>query len=477
MPKINPRIKSIDDLLGLDAAEESPIEPTPSVSLPTKNTIITLPPQAIRAFRGHPFRLYEGDRLNDLVESISEHGVLNPAIIRKIERDEDGFEYEMLAGHNRQNAAAIANRELPCIVKENLSDEDAWIYVIETNVLQRSFSEMLPSEKAAVLALRQAIAEYLHRTEGLSYDPASQIVVTPGAMGALFLALKVLLNPGDEVIVNEPCWTNYVQQIRMCGGVPVSVKTNAQRGFDLDVSAIAEAVTDKTKAIILNSPCNPTGAVASTETLLQLAELAQKQDLVILADEVYKHILFDGRTYTSFAALPGMKERTLVIDSLSKTYAMTGWRIGYAAGPENVIRNMVKLQENVSACAATPCQVAAIEALEGPQDHLKYMVEQYRLRRDYVMKRISEIPGLSCHAPAGTFYAFIDISQLGMPCEEFAMKLLEERQVVVVPGTAFGEFGEGYIRLSYATSMQCLEQGLQELEEFVRSHETKGDPA
>ena len=151
MPKINPRIKSIDDLLGLDAAEERPIEPTPSVSLPTKNTIITLPPQAIRAFRGHPFRLYEGDRLNDLVESIAEHGVLNPVIIRKIERDEDGFEYEMLAGHNRQNAAAIANRELPCIVKENLSDEDAWIYVIETNVLQRSFSEMLPSEKAAVL--------------------------------------------------------------------------------------------------------------------------------------------------------------------------------------------------------------------------------------------------------------------------------------------------------------------------------------
>lgn len=154
MPKINPRIKSIDDLLGLDAAEKSPIEPTPFVSLPTKNTIITLPPQAIRAFRGHPFRLYEGDRLNDLVESVSEHGVLNPAIIRKIEQDEDGFEYEMLAGHNRQNAATIANRELPCIVKENLSDEDAWIYVIETNVLQRSFSEMLPSEKAAVLALR-----------------------------------------------------------------------------------------------------------------------------------------------------------------------------------------------------------------------------------------------------------------------------------------------------------------------------------
>lgn len=298
-----------------------------------------------------------------------------------------------------------------------------------------------------------------------------------GAMGALFLALKVLLNPGDEVIVNEPCWTNYIQQIRMCGGVPVSVKTDAQRGFDLDVSAVAETITSKTKAIILNSPCNPTGAVASAETLSQLAKLAQERDLVVLADEVYKHILFDGRTYTGFATLPGMKERTLVIDSLSKTYAMTGWRIGYAAGPEELIRNMIKLQENVSACAATPCQVAAIEALEGSQDHLKYMVEQYRLRRDYVIQRIAEIPGLSCHTPAGTFYAFINISRLGMPCEEFAMKLLEEKQVVVVPGTAFGDFGEGYIRLSYATSMECLEQGLEALEEFVRAHAAQGDRA
>lgn len=186
MPKINPRIKSIDDLLGLDAAEESPIEPTPSVSLPTKNTIITLPPQAIRAFRGHPFRLYEGDRLNDLVESISEHGVLNPAIIRKIERDEDGFEYEMLAGHNRQNAAAIANRELPCIVKENLSDEDAWIYVIETNVLQRSFSEMLPSEKAAVLALRYSK------------------MICQGRRNDIVEELKRLENP-DEIRENGTC--------------------------------------------------------------------------------------------------------------------------------------------------------------------------------------------------------------------------------------------------------------------------------
>lgn len=186
MPKINPRIKSIDDLLGLDAAEESSVEPTPSLSLPTKNTIVTLPPQAIRSFRGHPFRLYEGDRLSDLVESISEHGVLTPVIIRKIERDEDGFEYEMLAGHNRQNAAAIANRELPCIVKENLSDEDAWIYVIETNVLQRSFSEMLPSEKAAVLALRYSK------------------MICQGRRNDIIEELKRLENP-DEIRKNGTC--------------------------------------------------------------------------------------------------------------------------------------------------------------------------------------------------------------------------------------------------------------------------------
>ena len=234
MPKINPRIKSIDDLLGLDAAEERPIEPTPSVSLPTKNTIITLPPQAIRAFRGHPFRLYEGDRLNDLVESISEHGVLNPAIIRKIERDEDGFEYEMLAGHNRQNAAAIANRELPCIVKENLSDHDAWIYVIETNVLQRSFSEMLPSEKAAVLALRYSkmicqgrrndIIEELKKLEnpdeikeketggsdfhriksrdalGADYNLTGRSVATYIRINELSVALKIRIDDGEFTI-------------------------------------------------------------------------------------------------------------------------------------------------------------------------------------------------------------------------------------------------------------------------------------
>lgn len=323
------------------------------------------------------------------------------------------------------------------------------------------------SANAGLLTLREAVSGYLKRTEGLEYDPVSQIVVTPGAMGALYLALKTILNPGDEVIVSEPCWTNYIQQIQMCGGTAVSVQTDPKRGFDLDVEAIRSAVTDRTRAIILNSPCNPTGAVASREALDALAQVAKEFDLAVLADEVYKHILFDGAEYTSLASLPDMVKRTLVIDSLSKTYAMTGWRVGFAAGPAEVISQMTKLQENTSACASTPCQWAAIEALNGPQTHLAHMREQYRIRRDYVMDQIASIPGLSCSKPQGTFYAFLDIRQSGLDSETFAMRLLEEEQVVLVPGTAFGEFGEGYIRLSYAASMESLEQGFDRIAAFM----------
>ena len=330
------------------------------------------------------------------------------------------------------------------------------------------------SENAGLLALRQAIARYLARTEGLSYDPASQIVVTPGAMGALFLALKVLLNPGDEVIVNEPCWTNYIQQIRMCGGVPVSVKTDAQRGFDLDVSAVAETITSKTKAIILNSPCNPTGAVASAETLSQLAKLAQERDLVVLADEVYKHILFDGRTYTGFATLPGMKERTLVIDSLSKTYAMTGWRLGYAAAPDLILKQMLKIHQYAIMCAPTTSQYAAVSALKNGDPDVEMMRESYDQRRRFLLNAFREM-GIDCFEPLGAFYTFPNISRFGMTSEEFATKLLMEEKVAVVPGTAFGACGEGFVRISYAYSLKSLKEALSRIERFVKRHDGKAE--
>ena len=319
--------------------------------------------------------------------------------------------------------------------------------------------------------LRNQIAALVRRKYRLCYDADKEILVTVGGSEAIDNTIRAIVNVGDEVLIPEPSFVCYKPLTQMAGGVPVPLPTRAEDQFKLTADSLRAAITPRTKLLIL------TGAIMTRDELQAIATVIKDTNIIVLSDEIYNSLTYGPDRHVCFAELDGMKERTIVVDGFSKSYAMTGWRIGYAAGPENVIRNMVKLQENVSACAATPCQVAAIEALEGPQDHLKYMVEQYRLRRDYVMRRISEIPGLSCHAPAGTFYAFIDISQLGMPCEEFAMKLLEERQVVVVPGTAFGEFGEGYIRLSYATSMQCLEQGLQELEEFVRSHETEGDPA
>ena len=324
------------------------------------------------------------------------------------------------------------------------------------------------SENAGILPLREAISGYLQRELGQKYDPVTEITVTPGAMAALYQGLKVILNPEDEVIVIEPCWTNYLQQILMCGGVPVSVSADAEKGFSLDVSAIRKAITKKTKAIIINSPCNPTGAVLEKEELKQLAALAQEFDLLVISDEVYKHILFDDASFFSIATLPGMRERTLVVDSFSKTFAMTGFRVGYAAGPSEIIGNMTKLQENISACVAMPSQYAALEALSGGTEHLQYMVKCYKERRDYLAERLSAMPLVSWLPSKGTFYAFVSVRDTGFSSEEFAMKLLEEKQVVVVPGDAFGEYGEGYIRISFATSMEQLEKGMDAMESFLK---------
>lgn len=324
------------------------------------------------------------------------------------------------------------------------------------------------SANAGILPLRQAISESLHKEMGILYDPVKEITVTTGAMGALYLTLKSILDPGDEVIVCEPYWTNYIQQVKMCQGVPRLVVCREENEFMLDVQDLERAVTERTKAVILNSPSNPTGSVLDHKSLEGIAQVARKYDLVVLSDEVYKTIIYDGVVHESIATLEGMRERTVVINSFSKGHAMTGWRVGYASGPEEIIASVTKLQENVAACAATPCQYAALEALTGPQDFPAYMVEQYKKRRDVMVRRINQIPGMSCRAPKGTFYAFINIKGLGMKSEEFANRLLEEKQVVVVPGTAFGEGGEGYIRMSYATSMELIEEGLDLMEAFVR---------
>jgi aminotransferase len=323
------------------------------------------------------------------------------------------------------------------------------------------------SANAGIIELRQAVSDNLLVKNNVLYNPQSEITITVGAMNALYLTLKVLLNPGDEVIVSAPCWTNYLQQIKMCDGVPVLVPVTEENDFMYDIYTLKDSITDKTKAIIINSPCNPTGGMLDLKTLEGIAKLAKKHDLMIISDEVYQHIVFDGNKHISISTIEGMKEHTVIIDSWSKAYAMTGWRVGYAAGPEWLVSNITKLQENVVACAATPCQYAALEALRGPQDYVDYMVSQYKERRDIIVEKLNEIPGISCKKPKGTFYAFANIKGTGMSSVDFAMKLLEEKQVVIVPGTAFGDSGEGYVRISFATSKEEIAKGMELIKEFV----------
>lgn len=323
------------------------------------------------------------------------------------------------------------------------------------------------SANAGIVPLREAVAASLKRDMDMEYDPATEISITTGGMGALFLTLKSLVNPEDEVIICEPYWTNYVQQVQMCDGVPVFVVCREDNDFMLDLKDLENAVTDKTKVLIINSPSNPTGSVLDEATLSGIAEIAKAHDLVVISDEVYKTIVYDGLEYKSIAQFPGMKERTVVVNSFSKGYAMTGWRVGYAAGPDWIIDCVTKLQEDVAACAAMPCQYAALEALTGSQEFNHYMVEKYAERRKVMVEKLNEIPGVSCKAPKGTFYAFANIKKLGLGSQDFADKLLEEKQVVVVPGTAFGEGGEGYIRLSYATDMENIVEGLKLIGEFA----------
>lgn len=323
------------------------------------------------------------------------------------------------------------------------------------------------SENAGLLRLREKISQYLKDEIRVAYDPIKEITVTTGAMGGLFQSLKTILNPGDQVIVIEPCWTNYSGQIMMCEGVPIGACAEMNGDFSIDINSIRDSITDRTKAIVLNSPCNPTGNIIEKEKLLEVAKLAKANDLLVISDEVYKHICYGETEFTSIASLPGMKERTVVIDSFSKSHAMTGFRIGYVAGPEELIANVTKLQENITACVSMPSQYAAIAALDGDNTYVNEMVRKYKIRRDYLISALNDIPLITCNAPHGTFYAFVKIKQTGMSSEEFAINLLKAKQVVVVPGTAFGGKGEGYIRISFATSMDNLKTGMERIKDFI----------
>lgn len=321
---------------------------------------------------------------------------------------------------------------------------------------------------AGILPLREAVSRHFEDFDKVSYDPADEVFITVGGMQGLSLSLLILTNPGDEVIVSDPCYTNYFGMIEMNNAVPVTVPVYEEEGFNFTEERLKKAITSKTKAIILNSPSNPTGAVAGKDTMEMIARVAIENDLYVIFDEVYKYLTYDEPFY-NIARISGMKERTIIIDSVSKSYAMTGWRVGYCLAPKSIISQMQKIQEFMLSCVNTPAQFAAIEALTGPADAYAYMNEQYKERRGIMVERINQIDRISCVMPKGAFYVFMNIKETGLTSDEFAIRLLNEQRVVVSPGDCFGSMGEGYVRLSYASSVDNIEKGFDRINRFIQN--------
>jgi len=313
--------------------------------------------------------------------------------------------------------------------------------------------------------LRQELSRYLKSNYALEYDPDSQLLITVGSSEALDLTMRALLNPGDEVIMSDPCYVAYTPCVILAGGTPVMVPTSAENNFEINAADIEARVTNRTKAILIGYPANPTGAVMSREKLAEIAEIAKSHQLLVVSDEIYAKLVYDGK-HTCFPTLPGMTDSTVLVGGFSKAYAMTGWRIGYAAGPKEIIATITKIHQYTMMSAPTMGQVAAIEALKSGEESVTEMVEDYNRRRLVIVKGLSDI-GLSCFEPKGAFYAFPSIKCTGMTSEEFAERLLTEEKVAVVPGSAFGEYGEGHVRCCYATSLADIEEALTRMKRFV----------
>jgi len=322
------------------------------------------------------------------------------------------------------------------------------------------------SANAGLIELRKEIAAQFTAEYGLPCDPTSEVVATVGGMEALYLALSSIVDPGDEVIVFAPYYVNYVQMIRMNGGTPVVIDTKETDAFAVDPAALRTAITPKTAAVIVNTPCNPTGVMLPEQLLSEIAMIAKERDLVVIADEVYKSLVYDGSVHHSVLAYPDMKERTILVDSLSKKYAMTGWRLGWAIGPKTIVAAMTKMQENVAACAALPSQYGAIEALKDNTD-IHYIRDTFVKRRDLIYGEINACPKLSALKPTATFYLFVNIKATGLKSVDFAMKLLDAEHVAVVPGIAYGKAYDDYIRIAFTHDLPVLADACARIRRFV----------
>jgi len=317
-----------------------------------------------------------------------------------------------------------------------------------------------------ILELREAISEHINKLYKILYDPECEILITTGSSEALDLAIRATIEQGDEVIIHQPSYVSYLPCVILAGGKPKILPTYPEEEFKINPQRLKEMITPRTKALILNYPNNPTGAVMDRDTLLEIAEIVEKYDLIVISDEIYDRLVYDGE-FTSFASLPNMKDRTILINGFSKAYAMTGWRLGYAAGNGEIIEAMMKIHQYTMLCAPTVAQIAALEALK-LEEEVEKMRDSYNQRRRFFYQGLKEI-GFDVVEPKGAFYIFPSIKKFGLSSEEFAERLLREKRVVVIPGSVFGECGEGFIRCTYASSLSDLKEALRRMGEFVSS--------
>ncbi len=322
------------------------------------------------------------------------------------------------------------------------------------------------TSNAGLQELRDEICRYLDRKIHVSYDPKKETMVTVGGSEAIDVALRCMLDPGDEVMIPQPCYVSYVPCAIMADGVPVIVELKNENEFKLTVEDMEKKVTDRTKILVMPFPNNPTGSIMTREDLEPVAEFVKKHDLYVISDEIYSELSYKGE-HVSIASLPGMRERTIVINGFSKGFAMTGWRLGYCCGPEEILSQMIKLHQFAIMCAPTNSQYAAVEGLRNCEDDVEEMRRAYNQRRRYLMHEFERM-GLKCFEPYGAFYVFPSIREFGMSSDEFATRLLKEERVAVVPGSAFGECGEGFLRISYAYSLEDLKAALGRLEHFIQ---------
>jgi aspartate/methionine/tyrosine aminotransferase len=373
---------------------------------------------------------------------------------------ETAFEILAMAKELEKKGAKVIHLE----IGEPDFDTPEYIKEAAVKALKAGYTHYTPAP--GILELRQAISEKVSKERGIDVDPNREVIVMPGAKPGLFTGILSTVNPGEEVLVPDPGFPIYRSVVEFIGAVAVSIPLKEEKNFRMDPEDVRRKVTAKTKMLILNSPHNPCGSALLKSDIEALAEIARDNNFWVMSDEVYSKIIYEG-SHHSITSEPGMKERTILIDGFSKTYAMTGWRLGYAIGPPQVIAHMVKLQINIASCPAAFTQMAAIEALKGPQDATRKMVQEFDRRRRTIVSGLNSIKGMSCNMPGGAFYVFPNVKRLGMNSRDIMMKLLNQGHVATLHGDAFGPAGAGYLRLSYATSLENIKEALTRIKQIV----------